>query len=201
MYQSHTFQHVDVSVHQAAKNGNLCCGDAYYVHETKDYFICAIADGLGSGREAREASEAAIEVVARYSNLQVDRLVQKCNEALVNERGAALMVVKIDYRMNEISYSSIGNITCIFYSPTGAWTHLISTRGYLSGRPRQIPIQYIPFESNVSFILYSDGMLYDPVIHSLMSPVFSTKSTVEVITESVPSGADDVTVMVGKFCL
>ena len=50
-------EHVEAYVYQEAKRGNRESGDTYFIHTEEDYFICAIADGLGSGPIARQSAQ------------------------------------------------------------------------------------------------------------------------------------------------
>ncbi|MEW8986414.1 MAG: protein phosphatase 2C domain-containing protein, partial [Bacillus sp. (in: firmicutes)] len=57
---------IEVIVHQTTKEGKYVCGDSYYFVLQDEYFTCVVADGLGSGTLANEASSAVVEVVQQY---------------------------------------------------------------------------------------------------------------------------------------
>lgn len=106
MGQSNVF----VSVYQQPKQGNTFCGDSYFYNETEDHFICAIADGLGSGEYAMESSQAVIDIIKENNHVSVEELVRKSNEILYGKRGVVLGILKMDFRSEVYSFSSIGNI-------------------------------------------------------------------------------------------
>ena len=95
---------------QSSKNGMPYCGDDYFFVNTEEYFLCVLADGLGSGKYAYESSNAVTEEVRRFSQHGVESLMEIANGTLVNKRGAAVSVLKIYYDTKEFVYSSVGNI-------------------------------------------------------------------------------------------
>ena len=54
---------VEAFAHQHSKGGNPFCGDSFFFHATEDYFLCVLADGLGSGQFAFESSSAVTHIV------------------------------------------------------------------------------------------------------------------------------------------
>ncbi|MDQ0256144.1 negative regulator of sigma-B (phosphoserine phosphatase) [Evansella vedderi] len=192
---------IDISTFKAAKKGNWCSGDSLLIEKTEDYVVCAVADGLGSGEEAAEASEAAIETIKENHHLDVESLMAKCNNVLFNKRGAVLAILKIDINDCQITYSNVGNIGCIFYDPSGKLTRPIPSRGYLSGKKQDFRIQKIYLEQEMSFILYTDGLIFNPVYHSYFTKMNSTKTTIQHLVDLNMDFKDDTTIVVGKINL
>ncbi|UOQ44341.1 SpoIIE family protein phosphatase [Halobacillus salinarum] len=151
-------KHVTISVYQEPKKGNYYCGDSYYYNETEDAFICALADGLGSGELASESSKAVMEVMEEYPNLEVEALVRKCNESLTGKRGVVLGVLRIDLNTKTYSYSSIGNIGVIIVNKDGTRTRNIPLAGYLAGFPRKLKVSRGVVHSGMIFLMFSDGV-------------------------------------------
>ena len=60
MISSH---HLTYSVFSEAVPGEEVCGDQWLIKEFPDALLVAVADGLGHGKEAAEASTAAMEVL------------------------------------------------------------------------------------------------------------------------------------------
>src|SRR5690625_4795430 len=105
-----TDRKVQVAVYQKAKSNNYYCGDSYFYTETENEFVCALADGLGSGEFAKESSQAVIDIIRNNINATVEQLVKKSNEQLVGKRGVVLGILKINFEAQSYSFSSIGNI-------------------------------------------------------------------------------------------
>ncbi|WP_373562398.1 SpoIIE family protein phosphatase [Halobacillus litoralis] len=151
-------ERVELSVFQKAKKGNYYCGDSYFYRETDDAFLCALADGLGSGEMAMESSKAVMEIIEDHPSLSVEALVKKCNEVLVGKRGVVLGILKIDYSGMTYSYSSIGNIGVITVDPDGTRHRNIPLAGYLSGYSRSLRVTHGKIQKGMIFLMFSDGV-------------------------------------------
>ncbi|MFC4388168.1 SpoIIE family protein phosphatase [Gracilibacillus marinus] len=150
-------QQVEVSVFQKAKNGNYYCGDSYYYEQDEEYFICALADGLGSGEYAKESSQIVIETIKSNRDMPVKLLLQKCNQQLVGKRGVVLGILQIDLIEQKYHYSSIGNIGLLTLNKNVKKRN-IPQAGYLSGYDRPFKIITDKIEEDMIFIMFSDGV-------------------------------------------
>ncbi|PYZ95467.1 phosphoserine phosphatase [Alteribacter lacisalsi] len=198
MIKHHQLDDMEVTSFHTAKKGNWCSGDAYYISSDDDYVICAVADGLGSGEEAMEASSAVIRCIEEHEDESVEELMARCNNVLLNTRGAVLTIIKLDIPSKEIVYSNIGNIGCIFYPPSGKLVRPIPSRGYMSGRRQKFKSQRIQYEKGTTFILYSDGLRFDPVFHAFMNGMPSTEKAMQQVIDSMTDQSDDTTILIGK---
>ena len=68
---------VQLIASQSPKQGKVLCGDDYYFAVTDDYFICVLADGLGSGEFAHESSRAVTDVVREFQSENVEDIMEK----------------------------------------------------------------------------------------------------------------------------
>ncbi|GIO27109.1 SpoIIE family protein phosphatase [Ornithinibacillus bavariensis] len=149
---------INVSVFQQAKDGNSECGDSYYYLETKHGFICALADGLGSGEFAKESSKIVIDTIKENNSDSVEQIIVKCNEKLLGKRGSVLALLKINYEMESYSISSIGNVGVMTVTGENEKKRSIPTAGYLAGYHTKIKLIHEPLEDEMNFILYTDGV-------------------------------------------
>lgn len=150
-----------VAVYQRAKRGQGVCGDAYVIEETENYLFLGIADGLGSGIEAKNAADQAVRCFQHLHHLPVHLILQECNRSLAFSRGAVAGVLKLDYLNTTITYAGIGNIQCYFYTPALKMFRTVSKPGFLNGRPLQIFPQTMPYLKGTAFALFSDGVHMD----------------------------------------
>ncbi|MEN2769203.1 indirect negative regulator of sigma-B activity [Ornithinibacillus xuwenensis] len=148
---------VKVSVFQEAKNGNVECGDSYYYQETDEGFICALADGLGSGQYAKESSKIVIDIIEENFTLKPEELIVKCNKQLIGKRGAVLAIFKMDYVAHAYTISLIGNIGVMSVSGDKKRKY-IPIVGYLSGCNNNLKVIREPLEEEMNFIMYTDGV-------------------------------------------
>ncbi|WP_096438491.1 PP2C family serine/threonine-protein phosphatase [Alteribacter populi] len=198
MIKHHQLNGIDVTSYHTAKRGNWCSGDAYHISSGEGHVICAIVDGLGSGEEAMKASQAVIQVIEMDQDEAIEELMSRCNNALREKRGAVLTIIKVDMAREEIIYSNVGNIGCIFYSPSGKLVRPIPTRGYVSGKRQKFKSQRYQFEKGMTFLLYSDGLSFDPAFHTFMMKMTSTNRAMQQVVEMMAHNADDTTILIGK---
>lgn len=189
---------IEVVAHQTAKNGKIFCGDSYFFTLTDDYFVCVLADGLGSGRFAFESSSAVVETVEKNHHENVDELMKLSNQALLHKRGAAVTVMKIFFKTRELVYSCVGNIRFFLYSSKGKLTYPLPVTGYLSGRPNVYHTQHFSYEPHSKFIMYSDGYDFQGV-KSLLKGLFPVQMIADEIIQHYPKSDDDATFIVGSL--
>lgn len=162
--------YLEVFVYQEAKEGNNECGDTYFTFMNEHYFLCAIADGLGNGPIARQSSEIIPIILAEYHNETIDELLLRCNKLMVNKRGAAVAIVKVDFAMKTIEYSCVGNIK--FYmtrKDDSKMVYPLPVMGYLSGRPQKLRTQKYEYKPDDLFLLHSDGVVLNNPKEALRS--------------------------------
>ena len=189
---------LEVVAHQVAKEGNILCGDSFYYKTTDEYFVCIVADGLGSGEYAHEASRAAVAVVEEYHHEDVDHLMKRCNQALQNKRGAAVSIIKAYFQSREFVYSCVGNIRFFLYSAEGKLTYPLPVTGYLSGKPQVFKTQRFSYEPESKFLIYSDGFnIYNA--KSLLKTYRSLQSIALEIKREHSEVSDDATFILGSF--
>ncbi|KXH80959.1 PP2C family serine/threonine-protein phosphatase [Sporosarcina sp. HYO08] len=188
---------VEVYVHQEAKKGNQISGDMYYLHAADDYFICAIADGLGNGPIARLSAEVIPKMLERHHHETVDELLLRCNEQMSGKRGAAVAIVKMYYQEKKVEYSCVGNVRFYMMQQQGTMVYPLPVMGYLSGRKQNLKKQTFNYSEGSRFVLHSDGV----ALKSPKAAFMQTASTYELF-ENVRRSAkqdDDSTFIVGSL--
>ncbi|WP_067730246.1 protein phosphatase 2C domain-containing protein [Oceanobacillus damuensis] len=180
---------VEVSVYQKPKKGNYQCGDSYFYTETDNEFVCAIADGLGSGEFAKESSQIVIEIIKSNIHATVEQLVKVCNSQLQGKRGAVLGILKLDFNSKISSFSSIGNIGIMSITNNKDKKRNIPNSGYLAGYHRTFKVMKQKLESGTNFIMFSDG-----VQDKELSQCFFTNKNVESIIRTYEQTSNKVRV-------
>src|SRR5699024_9145737 len=120
-------------------------------------FICAIADGLGSGRIAAESSQAVIDVIKNNEVISDSDLVSKCVQALADKRGAVLGVLRLDFMNQKYTYSSIGNISLVITMNEKQKKRTIPRAGFLGNYERKIRVVQGELKNEMGFLMFSDG--------------------------------------------
>lgn len=198
MIEHYQYSRASVSSYQKPKKGNDLCGDSFYIKETEDYLVCAVADGLGSGKMAKEASGTATDIIDKNHHESVEQLMELCNQGLRGTRGAVIAIVKVDYRNQTASYSGIGNIRFMISAERQRAIHPLPNVGFLVGNPTRFKIQEFKYEKELTFMLYSDGMDIHTQSRSLLTKMISPKESVIFISELPQDINDDSTVVVGQ---
>jgi phosphoserine phosphatase RsbX len=189
---------IELYAGQVSKNGNPYCGDSYFYTSTSDYFICVLADGLGSGKFAYESSHVVVEIVEEHHHEDVETLMSLCNEALQKKRGAAVAIIKAYYHSQEFVYSCVGNIRFYMYAPEGKMTYPLPVTGYLSGRPQTYKTQRFHYDSNSRFLIHSDGLSISGV-KNILQRYPTLYGALGDIQSLVDGTSDDTTYIIGNL--
>lgn len=181
---------LELLAHQTIKAGNVECGDSYFYKVTEDYFLCVLADGLGSGKYASESSEAVVDVVEQNHEKDLATLMELSNQSLYQKRGAAVSIVKVFFEKREFIYSGVGNIRFIFIAPDGEVIYPLPVSGYMSGKPQIFNTQNYRYKPGSKFLIYSDGFEIQG-IKKLLNSFKSTQMIADKLRCDLDDGADD----------
>lgn len=189
---------VQLIVSQSPKQGKLLCGDDYFYEVTDDYFICVIADGLGSGEFAHESSRAVTNVVREYQSEDVGDIMERCNQALLRKRGAAVAIFKVYFKKKEFQYSCVGNIRFYLYPPNDKMIYPLPVTGYLSGRKQKFHTQQFTYTPATKFFIHSDGFEMKGTKNFLRN-ASSLEETAKKLESQNSALNDDITFIFGSL--
>lgn len=134
------------------------CGDSWAeLFPRPGVMRLMVADGLGHGEHAAEASNRAAEAFARYPQLALPILLETMDGALRPTRGAAIAVAELDFEKRQVSYAGIGNIsgTIIDHQTT---TSLVSMNGTVGAQNRGTKLFTYPWPAGAALVMASDGI-------------------------------------------
>lgn len=141
-----------------AMPGEEACGDAWCRHALPDGLLLMVADGLGHGLFAAEASHAAVRSFHRTVGRTPSDALTEMHAALRPTRGAAVAIARIDYGAGEIVYSGIGNIAGTVVGADEGVQRMISFNGTVGHVARRIRDFTYRLEGGQLVILASDGL-------------------------------------------
>lgn len=190
--------YVQARAFQIQKEGNSFNGDSFFMKATDEYFICSVADGLGSGLYANHSSDAVRKVIEEHHHEEVEVLMDYCNQALKSKRGATVSVLKAHFQRKEVTYCSVGNIQFVFYLPSGLYIYPIPVTGFLSGKPQTYRIETFPYEENSKFMMHTDG-LHLPSIKQELTRFQSIEDMSNHLKLHMTKRKDDATFLVGQL--
>lgn len=191
-------QHIQAIAYQIPKEGNVFNGDSFYMKVTDEYFICVVADGLGSGEHAYHSSNAIRLEVEKKHDQEVDILIESCNQVLKDKRGATISILKVHFLQKTFTYSSVGNIQFVLSCPSGKFIYPLPIHGYLSGRPQTYRCETFSYEMGSKFIIHTDGLAI-PGIKALASSSSSIEEISNFLDNHAKKGKDDLTYIVGQI--
>jgi anti-sigma regulatory factor (Ser/Thr protein kinase) len=137
--------------------GETACGDAWAVSSGATSATLLVADGLGHGPNAAEASEAAAAINAQHQDLPPAAALQDVHGALRATRGAAVAVARLDSIAEEMQFAGVGNIAaCV--CDADERRQLVSHNGIVGSNMRKVQQFSMPWASDSMIIMHSDGL-------------------------------------------
>lgn len=148
----------DVGVVRVPKQGESACGDDWAIAvDDRGRAMLAVADGLGHGQSAAEASRRAVDVAADRSADQPAMIVAQVHAALRSTRGAALAIAELEPTKASVRYAGLGNISASIVSP-GASKSLVSYGGIAGHEARKIQEFGYDWPAGALLVMHSDGL-------------------------------------------
>ena len=141
-----------------AKSGESVCGDAWQTHHHAAGALVVVADGLGHGLQADEASRAAIAAVDPDRDGDVVTSLRAMHEGIRHTRGAAGAIADVRPRSGVVTFAGVGNIAGTIWGAT-ATRHTVSANGVLGHEARQFREFSYPWEPRAIVVMHSDGLI------------------------------------------
>ncbi|WP_261352940.1 ATP-binding SpoIIE family protein phosphatase [Telmatocola sphagniphila] len=140
-----------------AAPGETVCGDACGVEVREGQLRLMIADGLGHGPGAAEASEKACDVFTQMNSFTPRALIELSHRSLMGTRGAALAAASADANSQDLEFAGVGNISASLQSLTGS-RGLMSYNGTLGAQFRSVRQLTYQWAKDSILVLHSDGI-------------------------------------------
>src|SRR6185503_16383681 len=104
-----------------------------------DRLTIVVADGLGHGIQASDASRRAVDFAHEHPDYEPTRLMETLHAALRSTRGAAVAIVEVRPRLQVAQIVGVGNISAMVYPPDGgSQRSLTSHNGTVGVEARRI---------------------------------------------------------------
>ncbi len=137
--------------------GETVSGDAWAVRLGDGDVLFMVADGLGHGVLAADASSAAVNAFNRSTEQSPAGLVQVMHNALRGTRGAAVAVARVEFREARVRFAGLGNIAGTVIA--GGKSHaMVSHNGTAGHEARHIREFVYPWSPDSVIVLHSDGL-------------------------------------------
>ena len=148
----------DIGVVRVPKRGESECGDAWgMVSDDDGRATFTVADGLGHGSFAAEASRRAVELGAEHPTEQPAAVLGAIHAGLRATRGAAVAVAEVTRDATTVRFAGLGNIAGALVSPTGSRS-LVSHNGIAGHELRKIQEFTYDWPRDGLLVMHSDGI-------------------------------------------
>jgi anti-sigma regulatory factor (Ser/Thr protein kinase) len=170
------------------------CGDAWSVAERNGDIAVMVADGLGHGPLAADASQRAIDTFDRMPFADAGALFDRVHQAVTGSRGAAVASAQVVGRT--LRYTGIGNISGTLLAGDER-RGLLTQNGTVGLQPRRAqPVEY-PWPDRGVLIMHSDGLTSRWALDAYPGLLARHPAVVAaVLYRDFVRGRDDATVVV-----
>jgi anti-sigma regulatory factor (Ser/Thr protein kinase) len=141
-----------------SKTGEAICGDDWACRLRDGRIALMVADGLGHGLAAHDASRAATEVFSGAHEETPRRVIEDTHAALRAYRGAAVAVLAVDIERRVARYCGVGNISAVIVHPSGGRQSLVSSNGTAGHAAARLQEFSYPVPPSSLLLMHSDGL-------------------------------------------
>ena len=151
-------KHPVYGVVNIAMRGEEVCGDAWCKQDIEGGFTVMVADGLGHGPLAADASLAATRTFHQTLRSLPSDMLPEMHTALKPTRGAAIGIARIDVDGEEIVFAGVGNIAGTIVDGDGSVRRMVSNNGTIGHIAKHMRDFRYSLRGVSLVILASDGL-------------------------------------------
>ncbi len=137
--------------------GEFVCGDSWAAHVDGEQAQLIVADGLGHGEAAAQASRDAVAVFRAEKGAPPRVLLDSAHRALRTTRGAAVAVLHADRATGKFNYAGAGNIVSRAVSGISDRT-LLTQHGTVGVQMRKPEESIAEWPEHAVLVVHSDGV-------------------------------------------
>lgn len=181
------------------KAGETVTGDAWSTVATGQYrSVLLVADGIGHGPAAANASAAAVRVFQEQAQQPPQAILETAHGALRRTRGAVLAIAAIDFEQSSVQFAGVGNVAATVLTARKHHS-LISYEGTAGYEVRKIREFVYPWYEDGLLVMHSDGLGSKWRLDQYPGLRQQHPSIIAgVLWRDFDRGRDDVTVLVAK---
>jgi phosphoserine phosphatase RsbX len=193
---------VDWGVAQLTIEGETVCGDRHLVSTRSDGLLLAVVDGLGHGKEAAAAAQAAVAILAEHPDEPVISLLKRCHEALRPTRGVAMSLASLNSTYGTITWLGVGNVEGVLLradkEAVPPQENVMLFPGVAGHQLPSLRAIVTPVNSGDLLIFYTDGIRRD-FLSEPPIPGHSSQRIADRICARYSKGTDDALVLVARY--
>ena len=178
--------------------GESVCGDNCAARQLASATSVIVADGLGHGVLAADASTAAVNTFQRKESDSPATLLEHVHQSLRSTRGAAVAIVRINHETQMVHYAGVGNITGVLLGGPRP-QFMISHNGTAGLELRRIQEFEYRAPDHPILVMHSDGLNTNWSLDSYPGLARKHPSVIAgILYRDSRRGRDDVCVVVGS---
>ena len=147
----------DVGTISVAMPGESMCGDGWRVRPYVGGTVVLMADGLGHGLLAHEASEAAVSAFDHEQLGNTTRTLESIHLAIKHTRGAAAAIADLNHSQELMRYTGVVNISATI-CVDGTTRQAVSNNGTLGHVAQNFREYSYPLVHDAILVMHSDGV-------------------------------------------
>lgn len=138
--------------------GERVSGDSWGLRLNNGRTELLMADGLGHGPEAAEASDLALDLFRRSRQAAPAAVLEDAHSTMRSTRGAAVAIVAIEEALSRVVFAGAGNIAGRLITGVSDRS-LMSQPGTLGVQIRRLQDTTYDWPDHAILVLYSDGIV------------------------------------------
>jgi anti-sigma regulatory factor (Ser/Thr protein kinase) len=187
------------AAHCTPAPGEVECGDIWRVAARDNRAAFMVADGLGHGPSAAQASRAVAAVFDRNPMATPGRFLEEAHAEVGHTRGAAVAALDVDLATGAVRFAGVGNIAGSILTE-GVGKGLFSHNGTLGAQMRKPQEFEYAWPAGSLLVMHSDGIqsrwsLSDYPGLGQRDPAL----VAALLARDFRRGRDDVTVLVARL--
>lgn len=169
---------------------------AHLVHKNRERIL--VADGLGHGPLAAEASDEARRVFEERPEQSLPQVLDALHGALKKTRGAAVAIAELDFDAETAQFAGVGNIAGAILHQ-GLSRSMVSQNGTVGHEMRTVQCFQYPFRQGAVLVMHSDGLQSKWDLRGQPGLLMRHPSLVSALLwRDFTRGRDDVSVVVAR---
>ena len=132
-------------------------GDAYIVQEWGHHSLVGVIDGLGHGRFAQRAAQAARDYVERHYDQPLEAIFRGVGRTCQATRGVVMSLARFDHEHKRFACANIGNVELRVHGCAPPIRFLMR-RGVVGQKCPAPKAEEHPWTQSMTLVMHSDGL-------------------------------------------
>jgi hypothetical protein len=181
--------------------GETVNGDQGLVVGGRGEYLVAVIDGLGHGEPAAAASSVAADTIRANPAEPLDNLLLLCHQAMIDTRGAAMTVARVDITASSLAWLGVGNVGAFLVRSTSGGTAPVDSPilsgGIVGYSLPPLSIRTVELRPGDVLLFATDGIKAD--FADSMRPGHDIADLARHVLWSSERGTDDALVLAARF--